>query len=800
MKKLFLSGLLFLITQAASAAIQSENILTPDEAFKLSAQMIDDGHVRLDWEIAEGYYLYQDQVQLRSQTPTLRVLQDQLVLPKGKEKFDKTFGQTTIYTQGLRLEVPLTSATQTATPNELLLKVRYQGCLDQGLCYRPQEKLLRFNSIGTPSATNQLAEIVETNSFVALDSVNTKDAPTEQTNTNPNETSDDTVQPRVQHIAANEEKNQTPTQLKDQYDNPRVNYHLSGMDQSTLLAQWDIPEEQHLYRSQISFSVTAPEGIALGEAIFPTGEAVEDSFLGTMYVYRDQLSVSLPLETAEELATLEEPVMVTTQYRVCSDKERYCHAPTVKTTSINLMDLPDTATPTKLFAGVNAPNFMSSGDTIQTTDYFDKIQSSGFFGTLLLFFGVGLLLAFTPCIFPMIPILSGIIVGQGSLSVYKALLLSSAYIIASAMAYALIGVAFGIFGANLQSALQHPIAISLFVALFVILALSMFGFYELQMPTKLQTRLNELSNRQTGGSLIGAAIMGFLSTLIVGPCVAPPLAGALTYIAQTKDALLGGLALFCMGLGMGMPLLAVGTSAGQLLPRAGAWMDTVKAIFGILMLGLAIWMLDRIVPIQVTMALTGTLLVASGIHMGALDTPDNETGGWGRFWRSIGLILLLYGATQFLGVATGSKNLLQPLKGVFTPNAAIAANAPESHTAFQRIKRIDDLNRFLKLAQQNEQAVMLDFYADWCKECIRMEKNVFANPQIAANLQNLILLQADVTDGDRADIALQRHLGVIGPPTVLFFDKNGQQVENLSLVGYEGPEGFAKRLQTLLDL
>lgn len=792
MKKLFLSGLLFLIVQTASAAIQSENILTPDEAFKLSAQMVDDGHVRLDWEIAEGYYLYQDQIRLRSQTPTMRVLQDQLVLPAGEEKYDKTFGQTTIYTQALRLEVPLANTAETATPSDLLLKVRYQGCLDQGLCYRPQEKVLRFPLVGTPSDTNHLAETEETNDFVPLNNINLEEGSTKQVSTHSNETISGAIEPNIQRIVSNEA-------AKERVE-AGITYHLSGMDQSTLLAQWDIPKEQHLYRSQISFSITAPEGIKLGEAIFPIGETIEDSLLGSMHVYRDQLSVSLPLETTDKLAARQEPVVITTQYRVCSDEERYCHAPTIQTTSIDLADLPATATPTTFFAGVETPNLLSSDDTIQNTDYFDKIQSSGFFGTLLLFFGVGLLLAFTPCIFPMIPILSGIVVGQGSLSVYRALLLSSAYIIASAMAYALIGVAFGIFGANLQSTLQHPIAISLFVALFVVLALSMFGFYELQMPAKLQTRLNELSNRQQGGSLMGAAIMGFLSTLIVGPCVAPPLAGALTYIAQTKDALLGGLALFCMGLGMGMPLLAVGTSAGQLLPRAGAWMDTVKAIFGILMLGMAIWMLDRIVPIQVTMALTGTLLVASGIHMGALDKPDNETGGWGRFWRSIGLILLLYGATQFLGVATGSKNLLQPLKGVFTPNAAIAANASKPHTSFQRIKRIDDLDRFLQLAQQNNQAVMLDFYADWCKECIRMEKNVFADPQIAASLNNLILLQADVTAGDRDDLALQQHLGVVGPPTLLFFNKNGQLIEDLSLIGYEGPEGFAKRLQKLFNL
>jgi thiol:disulfide interchange protein DsbD len=347
--------------------------------------------------------------------------------------------------------------------------------------------------------------------------------------------------------------------------------------------------------------------------------------------------------------------------------------------------------------------------------------------------------------------------------------------------------------------LQHPVAIGIFAALFVILALSMFGFFDLQLPTSLQSRLNEFSNRQQSGSLIGAAIMGFISTLIVGPCVAPPLAGALTYIAQSKDALFGGIALFTMGFAMGIPLLIVGTSAGHLLPRAGTWMDTTKAIFGMIMLGLAISMLKRIVPIEVTMILTGTLLVASGVYMGALDKISEESTGWKRFWKSIGLIMVFYGATQLLGVAIGSTNLFQPLKGAFTisMNANAANTTQNSELNFQIIKTTQDLESKLKQAQARQQATMIDFTASWCIECERMEKNTFADANVSKSLQNTQLLRADISENDEADRALMAKLGVAAPPTNVFFDKNGIEVKEIKAVGYKDATDFAERLQKL---
>ncbi len=772
MKKLFLNCLLFIISCNAIAAIQPDELLLPDEAFKLSAQAVGDKQIKLDWDIAEGYYLYHDQLSIQSVTPDITITQQNLSFPKGKTKLDQIFGETTIYTDHLSLAVPL-EYTSGNTVSHIEVEARYQGCYKKGLCFPPQTKRLNLSLADTASNT---ADIM----------------PLSQINHNA---------PHVKRIVRSSSELTEPVltpELTPKNPHP-FEYTLLGLDKHTLLAQWTIQPGHHLYQSKIQFEVKSPEGVSLGKPIFPPGQVVNDEFLGRMHLYQDSLNVSIPLDLNNATQNQADELLILTHYQGCSDNTGLCSDIITAQDTIKISTLPEKITPT-LLAGFSLTSPNSNTEGVRDTDYFSKIQSSGFFGTIALFFGGGLLLALTPCIFPMIPILSGIIVGQGNISVYKAFLLSVVYVVASATAYAMIGIAFGLFGSNLQTVLQHPIAISLFAALFVALGLSMFGFYDLQMPASLQNRLNELSNQQQGGSLIGAAIMGFLSTLIVGPCVAPPLAGALTYIAQTKDALLGGLALFFMGIGMGVPLVIVGISAGHLLPRAGAWMDTTKAIFGIIMMGLAIWMLDRIVPIQVTMALTGTLLVASGIHMGALDKPDNETGGWGRFWRSIGLILLLYGTTQFLGVATGSTNLWQPLKGVFSPTEAVARTEPISNKPkFQVIKNIDDLNRMLEFAKQNQQPVMLDFYADWCLDCKRMDKNVFENPAISTAMQNILLLKADVTAGDSEDKTLEKHLGIIAPPSIVFFDKNTNEIKDIRLIGYEDTADFSRRLQAALN-
>jgi thiol:disulfide interchange protein DsbD len=351
------------------------------------------------------------------------------------------------------------------------------------------------------------------------------------------------------------------------------------------------------------------------------------------------------------------------------------------------------------------------------------------------------------------------------------------------------GVLAGIFGENLQVMFQNPWIIVTFALVFVALAFSMFGFYELQLPASLQNKITQVSNQQKSGTLTGVAIMGFLSALIVGPCVAPPLAGALIYIGQTGDALLGGTALFAMSLGMGVPLLLLGTSAGKLLPRAGAWMDNVKAVFGVLMLALAIWMADRIIPGWATLMLSGMLLIGSGVYLGALE-PVGEKSGWHKLFKSLGVISLIYGVIMLVGLASGSNQLLQPLKGLTgTTSGSVQTQALD-------FKKIDSLQE-LEAELAKGEPIMLDFYADWCVSCKEMEALTFTDPGVHRALEGVTLLKADVTDNTEVHKALMKHFNIVGPPAILFF-KNGQEQKAQRVVGFQNAQTFTDNIQQAL--
>ncbi|HPQ94647.1 MAG TPA: protein-disulfide reductase DsbD [Thiolinea sp.] len=750
-------------TAGNTFALNQESLLLPDQAFTFQAHPDTQNKIVIEWDIAAGYYLYRKQFQFSEDSPDFTLETENIQYPEGETKKDPTFGDVEVYRGKVSISIPF----QHDNPgsNELALKIKYQGCADVGFCYPPQRKTLQLN----------LAEnLPETLPQSATQAQNIKSS---QAPLQTNEPPVNRTKPTPPIISPGQTTN-TPASASDQ----AFEFSLQAIDTKTLKARWTIAPDHHLYKEKIRFSLVSPQSATLGQPDFPAGETINDEFLGKVEVYRKNLDVTIPVNLKTDTR-----VQILTEYQGCAEKTGACYPAVYQENLLDLSGLPDPAAAspdTRPDKGVNA--------------YF----RGGYYSTIALFFVIGLGLSLTPCIFPMIPILSGIIAGQSDISARKAFTLSLTYVLASAGAYALIGLAFGYFGQNLQSGMQHPLAISLFAALFVLLALSMFGFYNLQMPTGIQSRLNEISNRQQGGSLISAAIMGFLSTLIVGPCVAPPLAAALTYIADSKDAILGASALFSMGLGLGMPLLVVGTSAGHLLPRAGEWMDTTKAIFGIIMLGMAIYMLDRIVPAEITMALTGILLVTSGISMGALDRLQEESSGWDRFWKSVGLILMFYGGTQLLGVAAGSQNLFQPLKGVFavsmsSPSAPSAPNSDKP--VFLGIKSTAELDRLLAQARQNQQPVMLDFYADWCIDCKRMDRNTFSNPEVIRSMSQsgLLLAKADVTENNADAIALMQRLGIIGPPSLLFFDRDGRLIPELRTIGYTRPEDFLQILERL---
>jgi thiol:disulfide interchange protein DsbD len=420
-------------------------------------------------------------------------------------------------------------------------------------------------------------------------------------------------------------------------------------------------------------------------------------------------------------------------------------------------------------------------------------------GSLWLVFGAfflaGLGLAFTPCVFPMIPILSGIIAGAGdNISTRRALLLSFIYILANAVIFTIAGVIAGLAGKNLQVAFQTPWVLWCFAGMFVLMALSMFGFYELQLPSSWQSKIANVSNKQSGGSLLGVAIMGALSALIIGPCVTPPLAVAVLYIAQKHDALLGGFALFALALGMGAPLVVFGASAGKLLPRAGAWMDAVKAVFGVSFLGLAIWMLSRILDTGWIMLMAGVLAIASAVYLGALERLPDGASGWRKLWKTLGVLLLIVGAAELIGAAAGSDDLLQPLRGVGTGATSATASAAKPALSFRKIKSVADVERELAAAKSAGKPAMLDFYAEWCVSCKEMEKFTFSRPEVQAALADFVLLQADVTANDDTDQALMKRYGIVAPPDTLFFGADGGEKHALQLTGPEDADKFLKRI------
>ncbi len=542
----------------------------------------------------------------------------------------------------------------------------------------------------------------------------------------------------------------------------------------TLLAHWQIHPGYYLYKQQFKFALVAPQNAKLAPVTLPRGIPKEDEIFGKYQVYFNQLTIPLKLT---QFSGNKAAVMIT--YQGCS-AAGFCYPPISKTIHINFGS-------GKIGMGATA--------TLSAQDRAEQILiNKNFIVTLLAFFGFGILLAFTPCVLPMVPILSGIIVGQGSkIRTKRAFLLSLTYILGMALMFAIAGVIAALIGSSLQAALQKPWVIIIFSIFFVLLALSLFGFYELKLPASIHERISGFNQRQQAGTYFGVAIMGALSTLVVSPCVTAPLIGALGYISNTGNTVLGGSALFAMGLGMGTPLLIFGTVGGKLLPKAGKWMQAVKDFFGILLLGLAIWMLERIIPGQVIMFLWAALLIVSAVYMGAFATANT---GWLKLWKGLGLLLAFYGILLLIGGAIGNTDPFRPL-ALMQHFSSTPMRAPKANGLFKSVKTIADVQRAITNAKLAGKPVMLDFYADWCISCKIMERDTFANPEVQKALKNFVLLQADVTANDVQDKALMKHFNVIAPPAILFFNTDGKEINSARLVGELGPSAFLKHLKAL---
>ena len=555
-----------------------------------------------------------------------------------------------------------------------------------------------------------------------------------------------------------------------------------------LRVRFDIAPGYYLYRERFLFAPAAGEGFHLDSPVLPPGEVKHDEYFGEVEVYYREVEAGLPLRP--DAAPLRE-ARIDVTYQGCADAG-LCYPPITKTLAFDF----DSAAPGAGSGGAlalgSAPGegFLSPQDRVARSLATDSLP---FVMAQFAFFG--LLLAFTPCVLPMVPILSSIILGQrkkAEAGTARAFALSLVYVLAMALTYSGAGMLAGLSGAGLQAFFQHPAVIVVFSGFFVLLALSMFGLYRLEMPAAWQSRLSGISARQRGGTWLGVAVMGVLSALIVGPCVAAPLAGALIYIAQTGNAQLGGLALFSLAMGMGVPLLVAGTTAGRFAPKAGPWMKAVERVFGVLLIGVAIWLLERVVPPWTALLMWAALFIVCAIYMGAFDRIEVATRGWRRLRKGAGLAMLVYGVLLMVGAASGGGDLLHPLER-FTAG-------PETRVAveFKPIKGLAGLDAELERAAAAGSSVMLDFYADWCVSCKEMERYTFPDADVRRALADTVLLKADVTDNDEADRALLAHFGLFGPPAILFFGPDGRERSRYRVIGFVEAGGFREVVENAL--
>ena len=542
-------------------------------------------------------------------------------------------------------------------------------------------------------------------------------------------------------------------------------FSARALDDQAIEVHFAIAEGYYLYRERFKFASEGNSSVKLGAAELPRGIPHKDEFFGSTETYRKSVAIRIPVEGSGRF-----DLKVTSQG--CADAG-VCYVPMDSSTSLELSGGGGTATP-------RLSIFASDTDIA-------RLFEGNVALVLASFLAFGVLLAFTPCVLPMIPILSSIIAGEGrALNKMQALTLSGAYVLGMALAYAVAGVAAGFSGSLLAAALQNAWVLGAFALVFVALAFSMFGFYDLQLPGFIHHRLHGAHATLKGGRVASVAAMGVLSAVIVSPCVAAPLAGALLYISQTRDVLLGGSALFVMALGMGIPLIVVGVSEGALLPKAGPWMEGVRRFFGVLLLGVALYIASPVLPVVVQMFGWAALFIGSGVFLRALDGLPAGASAWWRLWKGFGVIALVIGVAMLVGALAGSRDPLRPLAGV------LGEAQPELRaTPFTRVVSLADLDEKLKSAGR---PAMLDFYADWCVSCKEMERFTFSDARVRREMEGLLLVQADVTKNSEADRALLKRFSLFGPPGIIFFDAQGREIPGLRVIGYQGPDRFLKTL------
>ena len=552
--------------------------------------------------------------------------------------------------------------------------------------------------------------------------------------------------------------------------------------------RFDIAPGYRMYRERFAFEVEG--GSAAVQADLPAGERkFDETFQKDVEVHRGTLDIPVRVAGATAPFTLK----VTSQG--CADAG-LCYPPQQQALHVQVAEGRVVAVSLDSGAAPSAtPDSLPVGAGAAPAGRIESALQSGNLAVVAgVFMLAGLLLSFTPCVLPMVPILSSIIVGQGSpVSRARGFALAASYCLGMALVYTAFGVVAGLLGEGLAASMQNPWVLGAFASLLALLSLSMFGFYELQMPGFVQNKVSEASGRLSGGKFIGVFAMGGLSALIVGPCVAAPLAGALVYISRTHDVVIGGVALFSLACGMSAPLLLVGLSAGSLLPRTGAWMERVKHVFGVLLLAVALWLVSPVLPAWALMSLAGALLTVTAVYLGAFDRLRDGAPGMTHLFKGVGIVMALVGAAQFVGALSGGRDTLQPLAHLASRGGAAAAEA--EGPAFRRVSTIAELDQAVAAAGR---PVMLDFYADWCVSCKEYERFVFSDPQVQRRLDGFTLLQVDVTANNAHDKALLKRYGLFGPPGIVFFRPDGRENTAARVVGYQPSHEFLRSLDAAL--
>ncbi|MBI3777324.1 MAG: protein-disulfide reductase DsbD [Gammaproteobacteria bacterium] len=754
----YLAALLLLLLTPAHAEQANEELLEADQAFSLSTRTVNGATLEARWKIAPDYYLYRDKFKFEAlDGVTLK----NPSFPRGKKKQDPLFGTVETYTRSVKVRLPFERREGAASAR---LRITAQGCNEPvGVCYPPIVKEVEFKlppvKTTRAPATTVAAPVAEAPSLKDLTrSVNTAGGAAEP------------VDPEKAFMM-----------------------DVTARGNDALLARIDIADCCYLYRDKMKFELTAADGavpadLKLGTFALPPGKVKTDEFIGRTEIYEKGFEVTLPI-TGNVAPDRDLQLQIT--YQGCSEKGVViCYPPATKKFAVQFRG--------GKLSVAGAAEIPPASPPVTPTPVNGKLLL-----TLLTAFGAGLLLTFTPCVLPMVPILSSMLVGQGDAHIGKLRggLISYSYVLGTAVTYTVAGVLAGLSGEQLQAYFQNPWAIGTFSTVLVLLALSLFGFYELQMPGFIQSHLHHRTHHLKGGSYVGAFFLGLVSALIVGACVSPVLITALGAAITSQNPVLGGAIMFTLAHGQGAILIALGVGAGFLLPKVGKWMDRVKHLFGALLIAVAIYLLGFIPEVPVLL-LWATLLIVSAVYLGATQSLPGGASGWQYLWKGVGTVLLIWGVLALIGGFAGRRDILHPLplSSMVSGTVPAGASPPAAEEPlFVRVSSLSDLENRLAAAKAAGKPAILDYYADWCTDCLRMEKATFTDPRVRQEMRGrFVLLQADVTDPNSPETkAIKGRFGVYGPPAMLFFAANGDEHRELRTYGFRNTDDFLVLLRKI---